>query len=102
MQLALDAGGEVVGMEAVQDEQAADERIFAEGFDQGLPGGAGVEDDLEHALEGDAVKFHEQLNELAGGGTGGGVYDGFQLVQQAADAEHAGLKIFFVFHESPL
>src|SRR6516164_6162493 len=80
-----DPGAEVLGMQAIQEKDTAHEFIPAEPIKNGSAGIAGVNDDLEQALEPRPMKLHERLNQVPCGGSDRRIGSILELADQSLD-----------------
>ena len=88
-------------MEAVENEEAADERVLAEVVND--PGAwlLRLENDLEDSFEASAVQVHERLHQLFYAGTQCWIGNGFQILNQLTDLLYSLLEVLLVDHSSP-
>src|SRR5215469_11658300 len=80
-----DPGAELLGMQAIQEKDTAHEFIPAEPIKNGSAGIAGVNDDLEQALEPRPMKLHERLNQVPCGGSDRRIGSILELADQSLD-----------------
>ena len=101
VELASDARLQLLGMQSVENQKAADELILAEFVDDARTGLAGLKHDFQNSFQAGSVQIHQKLHQFLGGGTRCGICDSFQIMHQSADLLHALLKLFIVIAHDP-
>src|SRR5271170_2062025 len=92
----FDTSLDIVGMQPVQNEKAADQRVATKLFDKTQTRVTGFRDDLQGPVEAGAMELHQQPDKLPRGSSHTGVGDRLDLLHQAADSLNAILKFLAI------
>jgi hypothetical protein len=88
-------------VEAVQNQNAAYQRISAEPVNDRHPRFSCLGDYFERILQGCTVQIHERLHQILGGGSYRGIGNRFYFLDQPADPLHIFPKIPAFRHNAP-